>query len=69
MVTEVCLPWLWRLYQMHIASLWNGCYLDAPVECLKLNHVFPPVQVVTIGDMLAKDRPIEQLLLAHDPPC
>ena len=67
-VTEICLPWQWRLYQMHIASLWNVCYLDAPVEYLKLNHVFPPVRVITIGDMLAKDGPIDQLLLAHGLP-
>jgi hypothetical protein len=64
-VTEICLPWQWRLYQMHIASLWNVCYLDAPVEYLKLNHVFPPVRVVTIGDMLAKGGHIEELLQAH----
>ncbi|MCX6879535.1 MAG: hypothetical protein NTW21_37880 [Verrucomicrobia bacterium] len=67
-VTEICLPWQWRLYQMHIASLWNVCYLDAPGEYLKLNNVFPPVRVVTIGDMLAKDGHIEQLLLAHGLP-
>ncbi|MEI6676715.1 MAG: hypothetical protein WCO57_16210 [Verrucomicrobiota bacterium] len=67
-VTEICLPWQWRLYQMHVANLWNVCYLDAPVEYLKLNHVFPPVRVVTIGDMLAKDGHIERLLIAHGLP-
>lgn len=67
-VTEICLPWQWRLYQMHIANLWNVCYLDVPIEYLKLNDVFPPVRVVTIGDMLAKGGHIEQLLQAHGLP-
>lgn len=64
-VTEICLPWQWRLYQMHIANLWNVCYLDVPVEYLKLNGVFPPVNVVTVGDMLAEGGRIDQLLQAH----
>lgn len=64
-VTEICLPWQWRLYQMHIASLWNVCYLDVPVDYLKLNSVFPPVHVVTIGDILAAGGAIDILLQAH----
>lgn len=64
-VTEICLPWQWRLYQMHIANLWYVCYLDVPVEYLKLNGVFPPVNVVTVGDMLAEGGRIDQLLQAH----
>lgn len=67
-VTEICLPWQWRLYQMHIASLWNVCYLDVPSEYLKLNTVFPPIRVVTVGDMLVKGGQIDQLLLAHGLP-
>ena len=53
-VTEICLPWQWRLYQMHIASLWHVCYFDAPTEYLKLNEVFPPVRVITVGDALCE---------------
>lgn len=64
-VTEICLPWQWRLYQMHISSLWNVCYFDVPVEYLKLNAVFPPVHVVTVGDILAAGGAIDILLEAH----
>lgn len=65
-VIEICLPWQWRLYQMHIASLWNVCYLDAPASYLALNNVFPPVNVMTIGDLLTKGGRIDRLLQAHD---
>lgn len=61
-VIEICLPWQWRIYQMHIANLWNVCYLDVPETYAKLNNVFPPVNVVTIGDMLAKGGRIDQVL-------
>jgi hypothetical protein len=64
-VIEICLPWQWRLYQIHIANLWNVCYLDPPSSYLNLNSVFPPVKVATIGDMLAKGGPIDQLLMTH----
>lgn len=64
-VTEICLPWQWRLYQMHIANLWNVCYLDAPEAYLKLDSVFPRVGVVTIGEMLASGGRLDELLRAH----
>jgi len=50
---------------MHIASLRNVCYLDVPVDYLKLDSVFPPIHVVTIGDILAADGAIDILLQAH----
>lgn len=53
-VVEICLPWQWRLYQMHIANLWNVCYLDAPASYLALDETFPRIGVATIGDILKK---------------
>ena len=64
-VTEICLPWQWRLYQMHIATLWHVCYFDAPSEYLKLNHVFPPIRVVTIGELLQVGGKMDELLAEH----
>jgi len=49
-VVEICLPWQWRLYQMHIAVLWNVCYLDAPNAYLDLDTKFPRIGVSTLGD-------------------
>lgn len=64
-VTEICLPMQWRLYQMHIASLWNVCYLDAPLSYLKLDDVFPRVGVSTIGDLLKPGGRLDDLLEQH----
>lgn len=64
-VVEICLPLQWRLYQMHIASLWNVCYLDAPSAYLSLDRKFPRVAVSTIGDMLAANGRLDELLEAH----
>ena len=64
-VSEICLPWQWRLYQMHIATLWHVCYFDAPSAYLKLNHVFPPIRVVTIGDLLQVGGKMDELLAEH----
>ena len=65
-VTEICLPFQWRLYQMHISNLWNVCYFDAPEAYLDLDSVFPPVGVLTIGDFLMKGGRLDQLLEKHD---
>lgn len=64
-VVEICLPWQWRLYQMHIASLWNVCYLDAPAAYLELDKSFPRIGVATIGDVLKKDGRLDVLLSTH----
>jgi hypothetical protein len=64
-VVEICLPWQWRLYQMHIANLWNVCYLDAPSSYLGLDCVFPRVGVSTVGDLLAVGGRLDELLEAH----
>lgn len=49
-VTEICLPAQWRIYQMHIAQLKRVYYLDVPVSYEKLNQVFPPVHVRQFGE-------------------
>jgi hypothetical protein len=64
-VTEICLPWQWRLNQMHIAQLWSVCYLDVPDAYSALNRVFPPVGVLTIGEMLATGVRLDVLLASH----
>lgn len=64
-VVEICLPLQWRLYQMHIASLWNVCYLDAPSSYLELDTKFPRIAVSTIGDLLKKDGRLDELLRYH----
>ena len=64
-VVEICLPWQWRLYQMHIANLWNVCYLDAPAAYLELDAKFPRIGVATIGDVLKKGGRLDALLSAH----
>ena len=64
-VVEICLPWQWRLYQMHIANLWNVCYLDAPAAYLELDAKFPRIGVATIGDVLKKRGRLDALLSAH----
>lgn len=64
-VIEICLPWQWRLYQMHIALLWNVCYLDAPNAYLNLDNKFPRIPVSTLGDVLKKGGRLDKLLEAH----
>ena len=64
-VVEICLPWQWRLYQMHIANLWNVCYLDAPASYLELDTKFPRIGVATIGDVLANGGRLDSVLQAH----
>ena len=64
-VVEICLPWQWRLYQMHVATLWNVCYLDAPASYLELDTKFPRVGVSTLGDFLVKGGRLDELLISH----
>jgi hypothetical protein len=64
-VVEICLPWQWRLYQMHIASLWNVCYFDIPEPYRMLDTVFPRVGVSTVGEFLAEKGRLHKLLQAH----
>jgi hypothetical protein len=68
-VVEICLPWQWRLYQMHVANLWNVCYLDAPNAYLELDTKFPRIGVSTLGDLLKKDGRLDDLLQSHGLPC
>ena len=49
-VVEICLPEQWRIYQMHIAQLRRVYYLDVPEAYLRLNDVYPPVPVRTVGE-------------------
>jgi len=64
-VVEICLPFQWRLYQMHIANLWNVCYLDAPSSYLELDTKFPRIGVSTLGDALEKGGRLDELLHSH----
>jgi len=64
-VVEICLPWQWRLYQMHVACLWNVCYFDIPRAYRDLDRAFPRVGVSTIGEFLAKDGRLDELLESH----
>lgn len=64
-VVEICLPWQWRLYQMHIASLWNVCYLDAPKAYLELDTKFPRIGVSTLGEALKEGGRLDELLEDH----
>jgi len=64
-VVEICLPWQWMLYQMHIAALWNVCYLDAPAAYVALDTKFPRIGVASIGDVLQRDGRLDMLLRDH----
>lgn len=61
-VSEICLPWQWRIYQMHIACLWNVFYLDAPAAHLDLDTRFPRVGVTTLGEGLCAGGRLDRLL-------
>ena len=50
---------------MHIASLWNVCYLDMPNGYRALDTVFPRVAISTVGEFLEKDGRLDQLLDSH----
>ena len=64
-VTEICLPKQWRLYQMHVAQMWRIAYLDIPAAYLPLATVFPPVPVVTLGELLVNDGDVTKLVEKH----
>ena len=64
-VVEICLPWQWRLYQMHIANLWNVFYLDAPAQYLELDTKFPRIGFATLGEGLKAGGRLDGLLAAH----
>jgi hypothetical protein len=49
LVTEICLPDQWLIYQMHIAQLKRVYYLDLPIAYEQLNTVFPPLRVREFG--------------------
>ncbi|MBR0466864.1 MAG: hypothetical protein IJJ40_05145 [Clostridia bacterium] len=49
-VTEICLPDQWRVYQLFIAQMKRIYYLDVPQKYDNLNRVFPPIHVKPFGD-------------------
>ncbi len=49
-VVEICLPLQWQLYQMFIAQMKRVYYLDLPEPYMKLNEVFPRIQVKSFAD-------------------
>lgn len=58
-VTEICLPDQWRLYQMFIAQLSRVYYLDPPKTYSQLNNAFPKITVLPFGNFFFE---IEDLL-------
>jgi hypothetical protein len=48
-VTEVCLPDQWRIYQMFIAWLTRVYYLDIPVGYMSLSGDYPKIEVKGFG--------------------
>jgi hypothetical protein len=64
-VVEILIPLQWRLYQIHIANLWNVCYLDAPTAYMNLDKKFPRIGVSTVGDLLVKGGRLDELLTTH----
>lgn len=57
-VTEICLPWQWRLYQMFIAQLRRVYYLDLPSAYAALSDVFPPITVKEFGEFFFEQHQI-----------
>lgn len=49
-VTEICLPEQWRIYQLFIAQLKRIYYLDIPAKYEELNTIFPPIHVKPFGE-------------------
>ncbi|MEZ5323722.1 MAG: hypothetical protein R3F19_01445 [Verrucomicrobiales bacterium] len=62
LVSEICLPAQWRLYQLHIASMWKIVYFDLPEPYEKLNRVFPPVSVNTVGNLVCAGGALDELI-------
>ena len=48
-VTEVCLPDQWRIYQMFIAWLARVYYLDIPVGYMSMSTEYPKIEVKGFG--------------------
>ena len=49
-VTEICLPEQWRIYQLFISQLKRIYYLDMPGKYEELNVFFPRIHVKTFGE-------------------
>lgn len=49
-VTEICLPDQWRIYQLFISQLKRIYYLDMPVKYEELNEFFPRIHVKPFGE-------------------
>lgn len=49
-VTEICLPDQWRIYQMFISQLTRVYYLDIPSKYEELNNYFPCIHVKKFGE-------------------
>lgn len=49
-VTEICLPDQWRIYQLFISQLKRIYYLDMPLKYEELNEFFPRIHVRPFGE-------------------
>ncbi len=49
-VTEICLPDQWRVYQLFIAQMKRVYYLDIPQKYDRLNNVFPRMYIKPFGE-------------------
>lgn len=49
-VVEVCVSGQWTNYQLYIAQILRGYYLDLPNSYAKLSSSYPPIQVKTFGE-------------------
>lgn len=49
-VSEICLPDQWRIYQLFIAQLKRIYYLDTPEKYEDLNKLFPSIHVKPFGE-------------------
>ncbi len=49
-VTEICLPDQWRIYQLFISQFKRVYYLDMPQKYKELNNIFPRIYVKPLGE-------------------
>lgn len=49
-VTEICLPDQWKLYQLFISQMKRIYYLDIPKKYEDLNNSFPKIPVKSVGE-------------------
>ncbi len=49
-ITDICLPDQWRVYQLFVAQMHRMYYLDVPGKYLNLDAIFPPIVVKPFGD-------------------